>query len=34
MMRQALLRHHPDQGGDPRSFADVQAYRQLTGGPA
>lgn len=33
-MRQALLRHHPDQGGDPRAFADVQAYRQLTGGRA
>lgn len=31
-IRQALLRHHPDQGGDPRRFADVQAYRQLTGG--
>lgn len=33
-VRQALLRHHPDQGGDPRAFADVQAYRQLTGGGA
>lgn len=31
-MRQALMRHHPDQGGDPRRFADVQAYRQLSGG--
>ena len=33
-IRQALLKHHPDQGGDPRRFADVQAYRQLTGGSA
>lgn len=31
-IRQALMKHHPDQGGDPRRFADVQAYRQLTGG--
>lgn len=31
-VRQALMRHHPDQGGDPRAFADVQAYRQLQGG--
>lgn len=31
-LRQALLRNHPDQGGDPRAFADVQAYRQLSGG--
>lgn len=31
-IRQALMRHHPDQGGDPRRFADVQAYRQLSGG--
>lgn len=30
-VRQALRKHHPDQGGDPRAFADVQAYRQLTG---
>jgi hypothetical protein len=28
-LKAALLRHHPDQGGDPRRFADVQAYRQL-----
>jgi hypothetical protein len=33
-IRQALMQHHPDQGGDPRRFADVQAYRQLTGGSA
>lgn len=31
-MREALKRHHPDHGGDPRRFADVQAYRQLSGG--
>lgn len=31
-IKQALMRHHPDQGGDPRRFADVQAYRQLHGG--
>lgn len=31
-VKQALMRHHPDQGGDPRAFADVQAYRQLAGG--
>lgn len=31
-VRQALMKHHPDQGGDPRQFADVQAYRQLVGG--
>lgn len=31
-LREALKRSHPDQGGDPRAFADVQAYRQLTGG--
>lgn len=31
-VKQALLKHHPDQGGDPRRFADVQAYRQLNGG--
>lgn len=33
-IKAALLKHHPDQGGDPRRFADVQAYRQLTGGAA
>ena len=27
-LKAALLRHHPDQGGDARRFADVQAYRQ------
>jgi hypothetical protein len=26
-IRQALLRHHPDHGGDARAFADVQAFR-------
>lgn len=31
-MREALKRNHPDHGGDPRAFADVQAYRQLAGG--
>lgn len=31
-IKQALMRHHPDQGGDPRRFADVQAYRQISGG--
>lgn len=31
-VKAALMRHHPDQGGDPRRFADVQAYRQLAGG--
>ena len=30
----ALKRHHPDQGGDPRAFQAVQAYRQLTGAKA
>lgn len=27
-MKPALLQHHPDHGGNPRDFADVQAYRQ------
>lgn len=31
-LRRALMANHPDQGGDPRAFADVQAYRQLAGG--
>jgi hypothetical protein len=31
-MKQALLANHPDHGGDPRRFADVQAYRQASGG--
>ena len=31
-VKAALMKHHPDQGGDPRRFADVQAYRQLNGG--
>lgn len=32
---QALKKHHPDHGGDPRNFVDVQAYRnsQYLGGP-
>lgn len=33
-MRQALMAHHPDRGGEPRDFADVQAYRQLVEGRA
>jgi len=31
-LREALKQHHPDHGGDPKRFADVQAYRQLNGG--
>lgn len=31
-LRQALLATHPDQGGDPRQFADVQAFRRAFGG--
>lgn len=27
-VKAALHRHHPDHGGDPRDFADVQAYRE------
>ncbi len=27
----ALKRHHPDHKGDPRAFADVQAYRTRAG---
>lgn len=30
-VRQALLRHHPDHGGDPSDFAHVQAYRDQVG---
>lgn len=30
-IKQALMRHHPDHGGDPRDFADVQAYREQGG---
>lgn len=30
-VRQALLRHHPDHGGDPSEFAHVQAYRATAG---
>jgi hypothetical protein len=30
--RRYALRHHPDRGGDPRTFqAGVEAYRRLTG---
>lgn len=29
-LRQALMLHHPDHGGQARDFADVQAYRQAT----
>ena len=31
-IRQALMAHHPDQGGDAKAFADVQAYRQQVEG--
>lgn len=31
-IRKALMRYHPDQGGDPKLFADVQAYRDSIGG--
>lgn len=31
---QALKRHHPDHRGDPRDFADVQAYRAAIGAGA
>jgi hypothetical protein len=30
-LKQALLVNHPDHGGDPRNFADVQAYRSAGG---
>lgn len=30
-VKQALLRHHPDHGGDPSEFAHVQAYRATQG---
>jgi hypothetical protein len=34
-IRPAIKRWHPDNpDGDGRAFADVQAYRQLTGGPS
>jgi hypothetical protein len=29
---EALKRHHPDHGGDPADFADVQAYRTVKDG--
>jgi hypothetical protein len=31
---EALKRTHPDQGGEPRQLADVQAYRKLVGAAA
>lgn len=31
-VKAALLENHPDHGGDPRRFADVQAYRSAAGG--
>lgn len=27
-IREALMKHHPDHGGDPRNFAHVQAFRE------
>lgn len=30
-VRQALMATHPDHQGDPRDFADVQAYREREG---
>lgn len=30
-IRPALMATHPDHDGDPRDFADVQAYRELAG---
>ena len=30
-IRQALMATHPDHGGDPRDFADVQAFREQVG---
>lgn len=30
-VRAALMAAHPDHGGDPRDFADVQAYRERAG---
>lgn len=30
-VRQALMATHPDHGGDPRDFADVQAFREREG---
>jgi hypothetical protein len=30
-IKSALLRHHPDQGGNPRDFGDVMAFREATG---
>jgi hypothetical protein len=32
-LRPALRATHPDHGGDSRDFADVQAFRQLSGAP-
>lgn len=33
-IRAALMAHHPDHGGNPRDFADVQAYREQQEGAA
>ena len=30
-VKEALRKHHPDQGGTDRDFIDVQAYRQQVG---
>jgi len=30
-IRAALMATHPDHGGDPRDFADVQAFREREG---
>lgn len=30
-VRQTVMQHHPDRGGDPRDFADVIAYRDSIG---
>lgn len=30
-IRPALMATHPDHGGDPRAFADVQAFRERVG---
>lgn len=30
-IRAALMKHHPDHGGDPADFADVQAFRVFVG---
>lgn len=30
-MKEALMRHHPDHGGNEADFVDVQAYREQVG---